>query len=170
MKRDWLWDRKLSSAEAARILANSSHRRFIDLAALLLARKNKPKEVFKLLSPVNFCRNWTRIKKQMRRDDWNLPRITFWQAIYEKTKEKLGGKGAVVRAKAAPRNEKLLLQIGKTISHLRKSKSLTQHALAKKLKISQQIISRIEQGNENVSLLTLKNLADALRVNLKIDL
>jgi DNA-binding XRE family transcriptional regulator len=170
MKRDWLWDRKISSARAAGILADPGHRRFVALAALLLARKNKPREVFKLLSPINFRQNWTKIKKQMRRDNWNLPRITFWQAIYEKTKEKLGKKGGAVGVQAAPQTEELLSRIGKMISRLRKSKGLTQHDLARKLKISQQIISRVEQGSENISLLTLKNLADALRANLKIDL
>jgi len=170
MKRDWLWDRKLSSAQAEKILNNPNHRRFIALAALLLARKNNPQEVFKLLSPVNFCQNWINIKRQMRRDNWTLSRITFWQAIYEKTKDKLGEKGTGPGIKTVPRSEKLLSQIGQRISALRKSKGLTQHDLAKKLKISQQIISRIERGSENVSLLTLKNLADALRVNMKIDL
>ncbi len=44
----------------------------------------------------------------------------------------------------------------------RKDMGLTQSRLARILNISQQRISKIEKGEENISLLTLKRLADKL--------
>lgn len=57
MKRDWLWDRKISLTKAKKILTKPDHPKFIALAALLLSRKNNPKEVFQILSPDHFCQN-----------------------------------------------------------------------------------------------------------------
>jgi len=68
----------------------------------------------------------------MRNDSWNNPQNKFCRFIADKIKQR------------------------------RKEKGLTQKALARKLKISQQMISRIENGKENISLLTLKNVVDSL--------
>ncbi|HEA46833.1 MAG TPA: hypothetical protein ENH97_00275, partial [bacterium] len=78
MKRDWLWDKSISEGRARRILTYPGHKRFLSLAALLLARKNVPKEVFgRYIKRLDFCRNWPKIKRQMRRDKWNEPRIEY---------------------------------------------------------------------------------------------
>jgi len=163
--RDWLWDRKISLPKAISILKNPENDYFLSLAGLLLARKNTPKEVFKVyLKPVDFLNNWSRIKRQMRKDAWNNPRIEFWQAIYEKLKERYEKKGiSQIKEKPSSRPESEFCKIVATqIKELRKQKNLTQEDLARKLKISQQMISRIEKGRENISILTLKKIADTL--------
>jgi len=170
MKRDWLWDRRISLTEAKKILADPYHPKFITLAALLLSRKNNPKEVFQILSPVYFCQNWNKIKRRMRKDYWGFPRIVFWQAVFEKINEKLKEKKIKVLPGTAPKIERLLLDVGEKIRGLRKSKKMTQKDLAKKLKISQQLVSRIEQGKENISLLGLNNIATSLGASLRISL
>lgn len=170
MRADWLWDRKISISNAKRILKDPKANEFIYLAALLLARKNEPKIVFKeYINPLVFCRYWTKIKKQMRQDKWNEPRIVFWQAVYEKLAERFRKKGIVVsqKEKIIIKNE-LFACTGKKIAGLRKEQELSQGDLAKKLGVSQQLISRIESGNENASLKTLSNIAKAL--NKKIDI
>ena len=58
MKNDWLWDRKISGSHAKKILKDPKQNNFL-LAALLLSRKNNPKEVFKnYLDPLLFCKYW----------------------------------------------------------------------------------------------------------------
>ena len=87
-KTDWLWDRNIPPIKVKNILTDERHPKFTELAALLLARKNTPKEVFKnYLSRDTFFRNWQRIKKKMRQDKWTEDRIIFWQAVYEKLAE-----------------------------------------------------------------------------------
>lgn|SRR3989338_371906 len=172
-KTDWLWDRRISLERARRILQNPQDKHFSSLASLLLSRKNTPKEVFKFfLGPVDFLKNWRKIKRQMRKDSWNNPRIEFWQAIYEKVKEKYERKGISFPKEAVairPQDEFCRL-IGDKIRVIRKQKGLTQKALARKLKISQQIISRIESGRENISLLTLKNIVGGLGAELRLEI
>jgi len=170
MKRDWLWDRKVSTPQAMSILSDPKNKRFVQLAALLLSRKNNPKEVFQLLSKKDFCVYWAHIKKKMRKDAWNLPRITFWQAIFEKTKDKLEKKGEIFKPGPRLRAEPVLAQVGKKIRDIRKSKGLTQKELAIRLNVSQQLVSRIEQGRENVSLLILNRISSSLGIKLGIDL
>lgn len=164
MKRDWLWDRNISEGQARRILARPKHRRFVNLSALLLARKNVPKEVFgRYIKRLDFCRNWPKIKKQMRRDKWNEPRIEYWQAIYEKLKENYNKKGIeILERKKVVTGDKFCKKIGQQIRGTRKEIGLTQAMLAKKLGVKQQMISRIESGQENTSLITLKKIADKL--------
>ncbi|MBA7630635.1 hypothetical protein ES703_38159 [subsurface metagenome] len=164
MKRDWLWDRNISEGQARRILARPEHRRFLSLSALLLARKNVPKEVFgRYIKKLDFCQNWPKIKRQMRRDKWNEPRIEYWQAIYEKLRESYSKKGIeILERKKVVTVDKFCKKIGQQIRDARKEMGLVQAMLAKKIGVKQQMISRIESGQENPSLITLKKIADKL--------
>lgn len=167
MNRDWLWDRNISAADARKILSNPEHPKFIPLAALLFSRKNVPGEVFRgYMEPRYFCRYWNKIKQRMRKDAWGSPRIGFWQAVYEKLLEKYRGT-ALVRAKAEPISE-FCLSIGSRLKLLRKQRNLTQCQLADRLEVSQQLISRIESGRENISLLTLKKITDKLGARIEL--
>jgi DNA-binding XRE family transcriptional regulator len=169
MKDNWLWDRKISDAGAKKILKKPQSKDFFAMAALLLSRKNTPAEVFKnYLDPLVFCRHWNEIKRKMRQDKWNEPRIVFWEAVYEKLIDKYRKKGIVFRKKASAR-EPLCEAIGKKIAAIRRQQGLSQKEMALKLRVSQQLISRIESGRENVSLLTLSNVVAALNKKVKVD-
>lgn len=166
MEKDWLWDRNISKKQAIKILRSPEHPRFIPLSSLLLSRKNTPREVLRnYIKPEEFCRYWPMIKRRMRKDAWNNPRIEFWQAVYEKLAEKFRAKGVNVslRDKTGAGNE-FCAEIGQRLKTLRKEKKLTQAMLSKKLNVSQQMISRIESGRENISLLTLKRVTAELGV------
>lgn len=173
VRRDWLWDRNMPLAKAMSILRNTKDPHFLSLSSLLLSRKNTPKEVFKnYLKPADFLRSWNRIKQQMRKDSWNNPRIEFWQAVYEKLREKYKQKGIPVPKESKPvksQDEFCRLIAGK-IKSIRKQKGVTQNELAKKLKVSQQVISRIEKGGENISVLTLKKIVDGLGATIYLDI
>lgn len=170
MRPDWLWDRKISVGRSKKILSDFSNKESVLLASLLLARKNEPKEVFKeYLDPMIFCQQWPVIKKRMRQDKWNEPRIIFWQAIYEKLTEKYQKRGILVKKAAKKVKDIFLVEIGNKIITLRKENGLSQKKLAKRLNVSQQLISRIESGNENVSISTLRNILSALNRNIKIE-
>ena len=171
MKRDWLWDKNISKEQTARILSNPAHPQFISLSSLLLARKNTPREVFQdYLRPEEFCRHWTEIKRRMRKDAWNNPRIEFWQAVYEKLLEKYRAKGINIKSSGRTKAvNQFCLWVGERIKTIRKQKKLTQKMLAKKLNISQQMISRIESGRENISLLTLRKITKELGAHISIE-
>lgn len=170
MNRDWLWDRNISAKQALKVLRDPKHQEFIPLAALLLSRKNTPREVFRdYLNPLLFCRNWNKIKQKMRKDSWQSPRIDFWQAVYENILDKYraSNRGILLRNKTRPIDEFCLL-IGGNLRQLRRQNNLTQSALADKLKVSQQLISRIESGRENISLLTLRKIVEKLGAQINI--
>jgi len=170
MRSDWLWDRKMSARRAKKILKDPESREFFVLAPLLLARKNDPKEVFgEYLDPLVFCRNWFAIKKKMRQDRWTEPRIIFWQAIYEHLIDKYRKAGMAFRKSAKAYGDTLYEEVGKKISAARKKERLSQEALADKIGVSQQLVSRIERGGENLSLGTLRNVSRALNKKLGIE-
>ena len=168
---NWLWDRKITEVQAKKILKSPENPRFIELSALLLARSNSPSEVFtKYLSALHFCTNWTRIKKQMRKNKWQEPRIIYWEAVYEKVREKLKNKGLLGKRKVSITPDSFLTTIGSKIKELRKKKNLTQRELAQKLFVSQQLVSRIEKGKENISIKHLKKIIEVLGEELKISM
>lgn len=173
LKQDWLWDRKITVRGAKVILREPGNKHFLSLAGLLLSRKNAPREVFMdYLKPIIFLQNWSRIKKQMRKNNWNDPRIEFWQAIYENLKEKYRKRGIIIHREPVagkPQNE-FCKSVADKIKSIRKQKGFTQQTLAKKLKVSQQVISCIEKGTENISLLTLKKIIDSIGAKLSLEI
>ena len=170
MSTHWLWDRNISAGEVKKILKSEQHPRFIGFAALLLARNNEPREIFgRYLKKETFARHWSRIKRRMRRDKWMEPRIIFWQAVYEKVFEQLKKQGIVFRSSLG-QADALCLDIGRQIKVIRKKKGLSQKDLAGALGITQQVISRIETGRENMSLLAIKRIADVLNRKIVIQM
>jgi len=170
MNNDWLWDKNFSKEKAALILKDEEHPSFVKLAATLLLRNNSAKEVFSsYLDPVVFYRNWHIIKKTMRKDSWGNPRIDYWQAIFTKLNERYKDKGIVLR-RSRKEFSKASLDIGSRIKNERLANNMTQHEFAKKAGISQQMLSRIEKGRENVSISTIEKIAKTFGLKIHFDL
>ena len=168
---NWLWDKRLTLHEAKKILKASQHKRFLSLASTLFMRNNDPQIVFKqYVDPLVFCHQWTQIKKQMQKDEWNSPRILFWQTIYEKLLIRYKKQGVLFRKKGKPVYDPLCMEVGNKIRAVRKEIGLSQDKLAKKIGVSQQLLSRIENGADNISLITLKNISKGLNKKIKLDL
>ena len=63
-----------------------------------------------------------------------------------------------------------LLDIGIAIANAREKAGLSQGELAKRLKTTQSVISRIENGNQNISLNMLAKIAFVLHCELSIQM
>ncbi|MFA6402501.1 MAG: helix-turn-helix transcriptional regulator [Salinivirgaceae bacterium] len=63
-------------------------------------------------------------------------------------------------------NERFQEVIGKQVYYLRKTKGITQDDLAVRLNSHRENISKIERGQVDVKVSTLKKIADALEVDL----
>ena len=70
--------------------------------------------------------------------------------------------------KAMSRNEDLEKRFGAKLAYVRKSKKLSQMKLAEKVNMNFNYIGQIERGEANVTIKTMKILADALDVELKV--
>jgi DNA-binding XRE family transcriptional regulator len=165
MKSSWLWNVNKTEEEAKLILADPENERFVYYANLLLSRRRDlPREIFKeYLSKENFCRHWLKIKRWMRKDDWNNERILFWDGVYQFLIRDFKKKGI-----AFPREKKNVLKkpvwerTAKDIRARRRAQKMTQVELARKLGVKQQFISKIESGTQNLSLRTLERIEKAL--------
>ena len=162
MKVNWLWDSHLSEAEAKKIVKDENNPKFNIYAQKLFSRVNNPEIVFGIIDKITFCRKWPVIKKQMQKDRWLRNRLVFWQTIYERILERFKKQGIKIRqfqgVVISPEREKIAQQI----KNLRLNLGYTQKDLAEKLGVIQQYISKIENGRENISIDTLKKIADAL--------
>lgn len=168
MSKAWQWDVRRSDEEIRQILKNPEHPSFIHYASLLLSRINAPKEVFGgYLGKRDFCVEWPKIKQRMRKDQWDQGRIQFWQEIYRHLKEDLKAKGIVLRRPSRPPvRGSLRARVGKRIREIRHAKKITQADMARGAGLTQQFVSKIEQGTENVSLDTLERIQKFLKDNL----
>jgi ribosome-binding protein aMBF1 (putative translation factor) len=63
-----------------------------------------------------------------------------------------------------------LVKIGAAISETREKVGLSQNELAKLLNTTQSVVSRIENGNQNLTLKMLKQIANVLNSHLEIAL
>lgn len=165
MKKSWLWDRNISDEEIKKTFSNIEDPQYIYLSALLLSRANSAQDVFKeYLQQKDFFLLWSRIKRQMRKNSWNDPRIEYWQAIFDTLKKK----SELRELKQIVKIEEPLLsiyeEIGSRIRSAREQIGLTQKEFAKKMMISQQVISRVESGKQNISLKTLSKLCEQLGI------
>lgn len=168
MSKAWQWDLRRSDEEIRQILKNPKHPSFLHYASLFLARTNVPKEVFgSYLGKEDFCVEWPKIKRRMRQDKWDRSRVQFWQEIYRHLKEDLKAKGFRLRQpRQAPSEHSLRARVGRRIREIRRSKKMTQLDVARGTGFTQQFVSKIEQGMENISLDTLERIQKFLKENL----
>jgi DNA-binding XRE family transcriptional regulator len=165
MPKAWQWDVRRSDDEIRQILKNPEHPNFLHYASLLLSRTNVPKEVFgEYVDKQDFCIQWPNIKRRMRKDQWSQGRIQFWQEIYRHLKEDFKAKGILLRHPASlPAPGSLRVRVGKRVREIRRSKKMTQAEMADGAGLTQQFVSKIEQGTENVSLDTLERIQKFLK-------
>ena len=62
--------------------------------------------------------------------------------------------------------ESVLISLGNKIQTVRKNRNISQHVLSEKAGLARTFISAVEQGKQNVSLGSLKSIADSLDVSL----
>jgi transcriptional regulator with XRE-family HTH domain len=72
--------------------------------------------------------------------------------------------------KSQEEENKLEYEVAKQIIFLRKTLGLSQKELAEKLNTRQSAISRIEKGEQNISISLLEKIADALGVEVNVSL
>lgn len=170
MKINWLWDSVLSAAEARKILKNENHPKFDMYAERLFSRVSDPKMVFDIVDRTTFCKKWPGIKKRMGKDQWLKERVAFWQTIYERVYEKLKEEGIKIRQPQVEKIPTERMELARKIRDTRIRLGYTQNGIAKKLGVIQQFISKIENGHENLSVGTLKRIADAFGKRIVVDL
>jgi len=160
-KQAWLWDRKDIDSEIKEILKEPGHPRFVYFAALLLERSNEPGVVFsQYIEKIVFCRHWPRIKKRMRKNAWANKRIIFWDAIYRRLYKKFKADGVKFRTHQKEDKGKLCKMIGNMIRKARTERGMTQKEFAGKLQVTQQFVSLLELGRENISINTFERMAN----------
>jgi transcriptional regulator with XRE-family HTH domain len=64
------------------------------------------------------------------------------------------------------RQHKVLVALGQAIREVRRSKGISQEKLALLSEVDRSYVGRIERGDNNVAILTLSRLADALDLSL----
>ena len=65
------------------------------------------------------------------------------------------------------KTNEFLIKFGKEIKKYRIDKDISQETLAEKADLHVTFLSRIENGKANISLSSVKKLADALQINIK---
>jgi transcriptional regulator with XRE-family HTH domain len=162
------WDRKESIEDIKNILKDDSDKEFIPFAALLLRRTTNSKSVFSnYLDEIRFCKNWRKIKRRMRKDEWRSPNINFWDEVYKVVVEKNKDKIQRVQKRDILKKPEL----GNFIDIIKKRRGehgWTQKELAERAELSQQTISLMESGKFNFSVKSLIKILKALDLEVEL--
>lgn len=161
MKTNWLWDTRLSEARVKKILEDENNPRFYIYAEKLFSRVRDPRIAFGYIPRNVFCRQWPVIKQRIERDAWNRGRADSWQKIYNRISDQLG-----VQNNALPER----MSVAQQIKNVRLQLGITQGEMAEKLGVIQQFVSKLETGRENLTVDTLKRIADVCGKKLTIRL
>lgn len=161
---------KLSEKQVKKVLANPNDPRFLLYATHLFSRVPDPKTAFCYIDKFVFCQKWPVIKKRMKKDAWVMEKIPFWQAIYNVLLEQFRAKGDKVRIHEKKKPLLELKTVACQIRELRKKRGYTQKELAKRMHVVQSYISKIERGENNISVETLSHVAHILKVKLVVQL
>jgi HTH-type transcriptional regulator/antitoxin HipB len=169
MEKNLFWDKKISKEGVRNILRDELNPRFIYFAALLLSRTNNIKEVFPdYLDKITFCRNWRKIKSRMRRNKWSDARINFWDEVYKVTLHTIDREKVQIFKKRNTYTYPDMKEISNILRKTRKDKGWTQQELAKRVDLSQQTISFIENGNFDFSFRSLIKIIGALNLEFSL--
>jgi len=161
MKTNWLWDTSLSETRVKKILKNERNPRFYIYAEKLFSRISNPETAFSYVPKEVFCRHWPIIKQRIDKDTWNKGKADFWQKIYDQIVAQLDIHGSALSER---------LSIAQQIKENRLHLGYTQAEMAKKMGVIQQFISKLETGRENLTIDTLKRIADVFEKKLIIRL
>ena len=170
MKTNWLWDTRLSEEQVRKILKDPQNPRFNIYAGKLFSRVDDPAIAFQFVDQNTFVYKWPVIKKRIEKDAWAKPKIDFWQILYKRLLTKLKEQGVKLRKTVEPESSPERVDVARQIRKVRTQSGYTQKDLAEKLGVIQQYISKVESGSENVTIDTLKRLADILDKRLVIKL
>lgn len=154
MKTNWLWDTRLSENRVKKILKDSNDPRFYIYAEKLFSRVSDPKVVFSYMPREIFLKAWPSISKRVEKDTWAKEKLAFWQGFYEKV-------GVI-----SPER----MSVAEQIKNIRINMGYTQKEMAKRLGVIQQFVSKMETGRENLTVDTLKRIAEILDKKLTIQL
>lgn len=159
IRKKWNWDINLPESKIKKILTMENDYRFPRIAGALLSRVDDPKEVFKLITPVAFCRRWRAIELEIKSDEWTKEKAAFWKIIYINLSKELREKGEKIRKPDKIALDNFNRDLISKIKASRKKALLTQGELAELMGCSQQYISGIEKGREKISLDFLRKFA-----------
>ncbi len=167
MKINWLWDTRLTDARVRQILKDEKNPRFYIYAEKLFSRVSNPPLAFSYIPREVFYRHWPVIRQRINKDVWNRGRADFWQGIYDRISEQLKAKDAqLVAAGISPER----ISVAQQIRNIRVQLGYTQKEMAKRLGVIQQFVSKLETGRENLTVDTLKRIADVFEKKLIIQL
>ena len=156
----YFWDlNEKALTETADILKDPDHDRFQQRMVRLLSRCQSPEELFSVISKENFVKAWPKLSRYWAKIEKISDFRDWWQTIYE---EILRRQGKATKAMGEP--SALFKNIGAKIREARIEKEISQKDLALAVGMKQPDISKIEEGEKNITLETLARICKYLNI------
>lgn len=137
------------------IFKNPDHTKFISRMTILLSRCDDPKEVFKYINRSDFINYWPSIRKYWKKTSKAIDFLAWWETIFE----------SLVKKEKPDIPSEILQNIGNNIKSIRHETGYSQQDISNLAGISQADISRIENGQLNMKILSLLKILKALKIN-----
>ena len=170
-KTHWLWDHpQTDEKRAKRILQDENHKLFFIYAALLLSRNDDTNYVFSMLDKRLFCKYWPVFRNEVNKGGWfDQHKEVFWKPIYERTIPELKKQGVRIHEFPDQPISEHRFNVALKLRKIREERGLTQKDAAQYLRVSQQYISKLENGQINISIDKMWEFVNMCVKGLKID-
>lgn len=155
----YFWDlNEAALKETARILRNPKHPLFPQRMTTLLSRCDQPKALFAILPRQLFVEAWPAIRAYWVRQARQSDARDWWETLYERLVERERPTAITVKGGSPT----AFRTVGRLIREARLAKGMSQQQLAFRVRMRQPDISRVEEGKQNITLLTLMRLCKVL--------
>ncbi len=161
--KKYFWDlnERAQKDTINKVLKDPDHPKYLSRIHTLLSRCDRPGEVFLFIGKEQFIDTWPDIRKYWKRSAYAIDFLAWWETVYEQLIEK----------STPGKPLKTLIEIGENIRKARIERGMSQNELAGISHIKQPDISKMENGQINITIETLYKLLTILKVkHLKIDL
>lgn len=143
--------------ELEQILHDPRHPRFVRRLQALLARCDRPDEVFALVSKDDFIAHWPRVRRYWRQLGETRDFLAWWESVYEELVRRQRGTSAKPKGVSDEMRE-----LGRRLRDKRLQRGWTQAELARRAGLCQPDISAIERGKLNITVAKLRRLRQIL--------
>ena len=154
----YFWDLSDSALqETEQVLKNPHHPRYNERMMALLARCDKPNELFGLIDKEQFIQSWPGVRAYWSKRARTSVQREWWDALYEQI-----AKTHAPKQFGSPTQR--FRRIGEQLRKKRIETQLSHKQLASLTGLTQSAVSQIEEGKKNVTLLTLLRLCQVLKI------
>ena len=153
------WMNAEAVKETEKIIRNPAHPLFVNRIYEFLSRNDDAKALFRLISRKDFVEQWPKVRLYWNKKSTAPDFKAWWETLYEQI---LKSEHEKTRMEGGP--SKTFEAIARAIRDARIEKGWSQSDFARRVRMNQPNVSKMEKGRMNMTLQTLVRICKVLEI------